>query len=424
MARLPIPGLDAGSWGNILNDFLSQAHSSTGNLKPETVGTQQLQDGSISESKLDTSTQAKLNATGDPILGGDLTGTASNAQIAAGSVGTTEIAAGSVTSAKLAPGSITSDKLAFNPSTGDSLRSLLVYYAPPNIMNAKYDNDYAAAILSRYDDVVLGVGLEDPSSPEYANTGAIIQKTAALSPATIIWGYIDAGVTTGNHTLGELHTQIDQWITLGAKGILCDVIGYAYGVSRARQNDIVDYIHSKGIGAILNVFNPDEVFSSAVNPTYNPTGTPTHADSRDVYLLESWVYNSDAFSSPYYATFSDVKTRGDAACAYRTSLGIRIFTVNVLSYNNHIESEIDDYRGVGEALARIWRLDGYGISGSNYASTGGDVGVTRPRRFILQPTPYRPSAPYALNGGWTAVEAVDLGITVNYDSSTHTWQQL
>jgi len=33
MTRLPIPGSDDGSWGDILNDFLSQAHNSDGSLK-------------------------------------------------------------------------------------------------------------------------------------------------------------------------------------------------------------------------------------------------------------------------------------------------------------------------------------------------------------------------------------------------------
>jgi len=33
MARLPQPGKDNGTWGNILNDYLSQAHNSDGALK-------------------------------------------------------------------------------------------------------------------------------------------------------------------------------------------------------------------------------------------------------------------------------------------------------------------------------------------------------------------------------------------------------
>lgn len=51
MARLPIPGSDQGSWGQILNDYLSQAHAADGTLK----------DGAVSETHLDSATKAKLN---------------------------------------------------------------------------------------------------------------------------------------------------------------------------------------------------------------------------------------------------------------------------------------------------------------------------------------------------------------------------
>lgn len=51
MARLPIPGSDQGSWGQILNDYLSQAHGADGNIKP----------GAVSEAHLDSATAAKLN---------------------------------------------------------------------------------------------------------------------------------------------------------------------------------------------------------------------------------------------------------------------------------------------------------------------------------------------------------------------------
>ena len=50
MARLPNPGGDQGQWGQILNDYLSQAHTASGVIKP----------GSIAESQLTTSVQASL----------------------------------------------------------------------------------------------------------------------------------------------------------------------------------------------------------------------------------------------------------------------------------------------------------------------------------------------------------------------------
>ncbi|MFZ1301865.1 MAG: hypothetical protein WAQ27_04820, partial [Candidatus Microsaccharimonas sp.] len=73
MARLPNPGLDAGQWGDILNDFLSQTHATDGSLKSGTVGTTNVIDESITEGKLSSIVQAKLNAGGNgPITTNDL----------------------------------------------------------------------------------------------------------------------------------------------------------------------------------------------------------------------------------------------------------------------------------------------------------------------------------------------------------------
>lgn len=66
MARLPIPGGDTGNWGQILNDFLSQAHDSTGYIKNGAVSNASIATASISEAKLDAAVQAKLNAVGGP----------------------------------------------------------------------------------------------------------------------------------------------------------------------------------------------------------------------------------------------------------------------------------------------------------------------------------------------------------------------
>lgn len=56
MARLPIPGSDQGSWGQVLNDYLSQVHSTDGTLKP----------GVVTEASLDAATTAKVNAVAGP----------------------------------------------------------------------------------------------------------------------------------------------------------------------------------------------------------------------------------------------------------------------------------------------------------------------------------------------------------------------
>jgi hypothetical protein len=478
MPRLPIPGEDDGTWGGLLNDFLSQSMDTDGTLKTGVVGQGQLQNnsvtsaaiadgavganqlaaGAVTTSTLATGAVTSLtladNAVGaNNISAGAVTGSAiasdavgesqmadgaittvalangavTNSILAADSVGLTNLQNNAITTAKLADGSVTSGKLApgITGSTTNGLRELLIFYSAPNIINLQYDDNYASGVLSRYDDVVLGEGLEDPGNAYYASTSTIISNVASLSPDTVIWGYIDCGVTTSNYPLGTLETQIDQWMAIGAKGIFCDTFGYDYEVPRSRQNSIISYIHSQGVGAILNVFNSNDALSSAVNVTYNPSGTPTVANSTDVLLLESWICNTDAYTSPYYATISDLKTRGDAAVAYKNSLGIRLFAANIVEQSTRTFSEIQAFHDVAEALARAWRLDGSGIGASEYSSSGADVGLATPMFSSFKPIQMRPNAPYILNGSWTQVQAPDLGITVTYDATDdiYSWTQ-
>ena len=61
MARLPQPGGDDGNWGDILNDFLSQAHKPNGSLKDSLITAAAIQDGAIGETQLSTALQSKLN---------------------------------------------------------------------------------------------------------------------------------------------------------------------------------------------------------------------------------------------------------------------------------------------------------------------------------------------------------------------------
>ncbi len=66
-ARLPIPGQDDGTWGDVLNNFLSTSLGADGALKPDSVTASQLapssvagiaiQSGSIAATKLDSNTQ-------------------------------------------------------------------------------------------------------------------------------------------------------------------------------------------------------------------------------------------------------------------------------------------------------------------------------------------------------------------------------
>lgn len=110
MARLPQPGSDNGTWGDILNEYLSQTLKSDGSLRDnsvtnsaiaphavtaaeiasDTVTAAQIQDGTITEAQLDASVQNKLN-------------TAGSGNVADGTITTAKLQDGAVTNVKVAP---------------------------------------------------------------------------------------------------------------------------------------------------------------------------------------------------------------------------------------------------------------------------------------------------------------------------------
>lgn len=58
--RLPTPGQDDGTWGDILNAYLEVSHNNDGTLANDTVGTNQIQNNAVTNAQLDSPTQTSL----------------------------------------------------------------------------------------------------------------------------------------------------------------------------------------------------------------------------------------------------------------------------------------------------------------------------------------------------------------------------
>jgi hypothetical protein len=61
-ARLPIPGGDDGTWGDILNDYLEVSLASDGTVNPGVIGTAQLQNNCVTNAQLDVPTQTIIDS--------------------------------------------------------------------------------------------------------------------------------------------------------------------------------------------------------------------------------------------------------------------------------------------------------------------------------------------------------------------------
>lgn len=72
MSRLPSPGGDANSWGDILNDYLEQSHDPSGGLKSGIIDTRHIKDGAITDAKIsDTAdiAQSKIRNLSTDLIG-------------------------------------------------------------------------------------------------------------------------------------------------------------------------------------------------------------------------------------------------------------------------------------------------------------------------------------------------------------------
>ncbi len=173
-------------------------------------------------------------------------------------------------------------------------RKLLIYYAWPSVINGSTSNAAAATHFAKYNYVVLGDGLQNPGG-DHDNTQSIIQS--AITASTKFFGYIDAGVSTQNLTEQQIATAMDNWQSMGIDGIFLDDFGYDFGVTRERQNAIVNLAHARFLPVIVNAWNPGDVFGLLPVPVYNPNGLPHVIAPSDFYLAESFQIQEGAYQN-------------------------------------------------------------------------------------------------------------------------------
>jgi hypothetical protein len=211
-------------------------------------------------------------------------------------------------------------------------KQLCIFYGWPSYVNSSGGNiSRAIAEFSKCDMTVLGDGIEHVAHGDHGPTASII---AALRQAGKEgFGYIDLGVSTQNLPISNMQAYVNEWQAMGASGIFLDDAGYDYEVTRARQNEMVDYIHGAGMTVFMNAWQIDDAFADTDESGH---ANPSRLAAGDVYLAESWLVAGGA-----YQPLRDWADKADKAGDYVLRKGVRITGVTTAALNKAVAKDLN-----------------------------------------------------------------------------------
>lgn len=335
------------------------------------------------------------------------------------------------------PASAVQDSLAsggqavrFGQSASALPEKLAIYYGnPANVNSAGGNLATAAGVFDDYDMVIFGEGIEQAGSAYHANTQTIIQN---IADTTRTYGYVDTCVQNpqsslyrcSNFTEAELKGRTDKWKAMGAKGIFLDQAGCEYLVSRSRLNATVDYIHSQGMSAFVNVWNPPDAFAPGSVPSpygsgyadCNPTSLASSLGPSDYMLLESWAVVLSDWSENYAADPNATTRRGQQMLQYKQSHGVKVASVNTIGYNNPPFSQAQlDYTW--------WTSLLYGLDAMGWGETWVFSSDTDSLPYRARPNPGNIGSsilPIAVTSSGNLFSRPTTGGTIRVDMGAHT----
>ncbi|MEK4424614.1 LamG domain-containing protein [Solibacillus sp. FSL K6-1523] len=204
-----------------------------------------------------------------------------------------------------------------------------LYYGYPSSFSGTYKVEDCATLFAKYDLVVWGDRYQDPSHQDYSNAVAIAKSMLNKNSTMEFLGYIPIGMDNSagsNLKMNELKSRVYAWKTLGCTGIFLDEFGFDYRVTRERQNEIVNYIHTLSMNVIANSWRIDYAFSSKSMPLSwlsnfdgNPNKLLPVLNENDYYMFENawYEWNSDTTQTEVkYAEGSLPKNRMYEAIDY------------------------------------------------------------------------------------------------------------
>ncbi|MCU7667406.1 spherulation-specific family 4 protein [Bacillus thuringiensis] len=205
--------------------------------------------------------------------------------------------------------------------------------------------------------VILGDGMEHSSHEDHENTKTMIP--ILTSKGIEVYGYVTIGVSTVNLDEKTWKQYIDEWKSMGVTGIFLDEAGYDYGVTRERQNAVIDYIHDSGMEVFINAWNIDDALA---DKDEKGNDNPSHMKNRDWFLLEDWRIGQGNSEK-----LSDMVNRGQKAIDYKKQKGIRIATVTTKNSPKNTDNTLANYQ-IAWWSATSYGFDAYQWTDSVYSS--------------------------------------------------------
>ncbi len=179
-----------------------------------------------------------------------------------------------------------------------------------------------------------GDNVPDTSHPDYTNVQNLVNTKGDQIE---FFGYINLGLKGEEKTISQYKSLVDAWQALSdkLKGIFVDEAGFDYSSSlinndeygtpehtyRARQKEVLEYIHEKGLKAFFNPWNPDDVLGD-----YDEKGNynPLPLEDGDAILWESFIFADSDEPAPV----DQVWEKGMKIYRYKKKHpGFRVFAV-------------------------------------------------------------------------------------------------
>ena len=219
MARLPLPGADDGTWGQVLNDFLTQAHNTDGTVKTGAIGGSSLQDGSVTAAKLSAAggTDGQVLSKNSGVSGGLAWITASSGGVPitssdisdATTIGRTILTAADAAAVRTASGSQAADA---------TLTSLAAYNANGLLTQTAADT-FTGRTLTAGSGISVTNGNGVAGNPTVAVDGTVYTSGGTDVPVSDGGtGRSTGGTAYGIITAGTTATGAQQTITPGSTG--------------------------------------------------------------------------------------------------------------------------------------------------------------------------------------------------------------